>query len=130
MNRRWQVHGQVPCAPDGPPHVKQLAPDELKQVQPLFVTVDPARDDAQLLASCLRTYVGRRSTDNANTIVMPVYTLLDLATGYRIGKNLGLALWLRNTTDKLYALSSDGGSNRQLLLGEPRSIETVLSARF
>ncbi|WP_321865550.1 TonB-dependent receptor [Paraburkholderia tropica] len=65
-------------------------------------------------------YVGRRYGDTANTVSIPSYTLIDASASWRATRNLTLALYLRNLTNRTYAVTTqnDGG---QWLLGAPRS---------
>jgi iron complex outermembrane receptor protein len=74
-------------------------------------------------------HVGKRFTDTANTIEMPAYTVLDLSLGYRFAPRMGVELWVRNATDKLYA-QFRGASNSQVILGMPRTFEVVFRGRF
>lgn len=65
-------------------------------------------------------YVGRRYGDNANTAPIPGYTLFDASASWRATRNLTLALYLRNLTNRTYVVTTqnDGG---EWLLGAPRS---------
>ncbi len=76
-------------------------------------------------------YVGKRYANNANTVEMPAYTKLDLTTGYRFDKKTELAFWIRNATNKYYAQWTDGSNTgSQVILGEPRTFELLLRAKF
>ncbi|WP_459719499.1 TonB-dependent receptor [Paraburkholderia sp. 2C] len=65
-------------------------------------------------------YVGRRFGDNANTVPIPSYTLVDASASWRATRNLTLALYLRNLTNRVYAVSTQNDGT-EWLLGAPRS---------
>ncbi len=102
-----------------------LPPDTPERVGNLFVTWRPI-SDLRLSGSVRR--VGARTTNNANTLVMPAYTTVDFGAGYRLPQG-ELALKLRNLTDKVYATRSYGTGD-QVLLGEPRAFEISYAVRF
>lgn len=74
-------------------------------------------------------YVGRRFGDNANTVAIPSYTLIDASASWRATRNLTLALYLRNLTNRVYAVTTqnDGG---EWLLGAPRSGWVTATMKF
>ncbi len=102
-----------------------LPPDTPERVGNVFVTWRPT-GDLRLHGSVRR--VGARTTNNANTVVMPAYTTADLGAGYKLPVG-EVALKLRNVTDKVYATRSYGTGD-QVLLGEPRALEASYSLRF
>ncbi|WP_258170411.1 TonB-dependent receptor [Burkholderia multivorans] len=65
-------------------------------------------------------YVGRRFGDNANSVAIPSYTLVDASASWRATRNLTLALYLRNLTNRTYAVSTQNDGT-EWLLGAPRS---------
>ncbi len=65
-------------------------------------------------------YVGRRFGDNANSVTIPSYTLVDASASWRATHNLTLALYLRNLTNRVYAVSTQNDGT-EWLLGAPRS---------
>lgn len=65
-------------------------------------------------------YVGRRFGDNANSVSIPSYTLVDASASWRATRNLTLALYLRNLTNRTYAVSTQNDGT-EWLLGAPRS---------
>lgn len=73
-------------------------------------------------------YVGRRYGNNANTLRLDAYTLLDATLSWRLDPRTTLRLNLRNLTDKLYATAAYGST--QVLLGAPRSAELTADLRF
>jgi len=73
-------------------------------------------------------HVGQRWGDNANTVMLPSYTALDLSVAQWIGAG-ELALHLRNATDRVY-LSRSYGGGAQALLGEPRALEVSYRVPF
>jgi iron complex outermembrane receptor protein len=74
-------------------------------------------------------YVGKRYADNANTIEVPAYTVLDAFVSYMLTPSLTLSLRGRNLGDRGYAIASYY-TNTQFILGEPRAFELVAEARF
>lgn len=73
-------------------------------------------------------YVGRSFADDANTVWAPGYTVADAGVTYRINKDWSLEGRVRNLTDKVYALRVTG--TPMFYLGEPRSVDLTLRARF
>jgi iron complex outermembrane receptor protein len=85
------------------------------------------RGDEWRAAAGLR-YVGKRFIDNGNVQALPAYTTVDASLGWNVSRKLQLQLNLRNLTDKLYALTSYGGS--QYLLGDRRHAELTLQWQY
>ncbi|AYH45663.1 TonB-dependent siderophore receptor [Azoarcus sp. DN11] len=73
-------------------------------------------------------YVGKRYGDNANTLRLDAYTVLDATLGWHLDPRTALRLNLRNLTDRLYATAAYGST--QVLLGAPRSVELTADLRF
>lgn len=73
-------------------------------------------------------HVGSAYTDNANTIRMAGYTLLDASISYELGAGM-LTLRGRNLTDTFYAEWS-GYSSTQVYIGAPRSFDLSYSVKF
>lgn len=73
-------------------------------------------------------HVGSAYTDNANTIRMEGYTLLDASVSYELGAGT-LTLRGRNLTDAFYAEWS-GYSAEQVYIGAPRSFDLSYSVTF
>lgn len=73
-------------------------------------------------------YASHIYTNNANTIRVDGYALLDAGVAYAIGPG-ELSLRGRNLTDELYG-EWTGASATQIVLGAPRSFEVTYSARF
>ena len=72
--------------------------------------------------------VGKRYADNANTSVMPGYTVYDANVAWRANPKTMLRASLRNLTDKLYApVSYD---TQQFILGESRRVELSAELSF
>ncbi len=72
--------------------------------------------------------VGKRYADNANTSVMPGYTVYDANVAWRANPKTTLRASLRNLTDKLYApVSYDV---EQFILGESRRVEFSAELSF
>lgn len=73
-------------------------------------------------------YVGRRYADNANTIRVSGYDLLDAYVSYRVLRGTWIALRVRNLTNETYVQFVD--SSPMLIFGEPRSVELSVRAAF
>lgn len=73
-------------------------------------------------------YVGKRYADNANTVVLPSYTVADAAIAWQYNAQTTLRLFGRNLTDKVYATTSYG--SQQFVLGQGRSVELVAEMKF
>lgn len=85
-------------------------------------------DGAGISARANLRYVGSRWGDNTNTVKIPSYTVVDLATSYAFNDNLALDLRLMNVFGEDYAWSTYGAS--QWILGRPRSVDVTLRAGF
>jgi len=75
-------------------------------------------------------HVGARFGNNANTLALKRYTLLNLFGSYRLNRRLNLSARINNATDKLYAQWADVNYPTQIQLGAPLSYELGLVARF
>lgn len=75
-------------------------------------------------------HVGARFGNNANTLALERYTLLNLFGSYRLNRRLSLSGRINNATDKLYAQWADVNYPTQIQLGAPLSYELGLVARF
>ncbi len=73
-------------------------------------------------------YVGKRYADNANTVTLPSYAVVDAALAWKYDPQTTLRLLGRNLTDKVYATTSYG--SQQFVLGQGRSIELVAELKF
>ena len=71
--------------------------------------------------------MGKRFANNANTVEMPSYAVMDAALSWQVNSNTTLRLLGRNLTDKVYASAASGG---QFLLGEGRRFELLADFRF
>lgn len=74
-------------------------------------------------------YVGKRFTNNANTIALPAYTTVDLALRWKATPDTTLALRGFNVFDKLY-YSSYYYYASQWMVGEGRRFELSVNHRF
>lgn len=73
-------------------------------------------------------YEDKRAADNANTIFMDSYTILNAFIGRKIGPG-ELKVHMRNLTDEVYANRSYAGGN-QFVLGEPLAVDVTWSMQF
>jgi len=74
-------------------------------------------------------YVGHRYADNANTLVLPGYTVVDAGVRWTPLNQLRVDLHLYNAFDTLYAAAPYNGGS-QWILGEPLSVELSLTAKY
>lgn len=72
--------------------------------------------------------VGKRYADNANTSVMPGYTVYDATVAWHTNQKTTFHLNARNLTDKLYA--STFYDTAQFIIGAPRSLEVTAEFRY
>nr|WP_230381772.1 TonB-dependent receptor [Pseudomonas fulva] len=74
-------------------------------------------------------YVDSRYGDNANTVQVPSYTVVDANVDWHVQPDLTLGLQLNNLFDRQYATTT-GNNGRQWYLGEPRSFFVTADYRF
>ena len=74
-------------------------------------------------------YVGRRFADDANTVRIPSYTVTDAFVAWNSGRNTTWTVRVRNLFDREYVIAPYNSGN-QFILGDPRSVELGVSARF
>ena len=74
-------------------------------------------------------YVGHRYAENANAVRLNAYITADawITVPY---KNVTVSLRGRNLLDKTYAIWADPFYPSQVLIGAPRTVELVMTARF
>jgi iron complex outermembrane receptor protein len=73
-------------------------------------------------------YVGRQFGDNAESVVLPSYTVADAGVEWRPRPRYAVNLQVFNAFDERYATSSYGPG--QWILARPRAVELRLSGRF
>jgi len=73
-------------------------------------------------------YVGKRYANNANTVSLPSYTVVDAALSWQYDRRTVFRLFGRNLADKVYATTAYGDT--QFLLGEGRRFELVAEMAF
>ncbi|MGC4029932.1 MAG: TonB-dependent siderophore receptor [Steroidobacteraceae bacterium] len=74
-------------------------------------------------------YVGKRWSDNANTLQIPSYTVADAFVNYRLNARTLFTLRGRNLTDEQWVVAPYN-SGRQWALGDPRSWELSMRLAF
>ena len=74
-------------------------------------------------------YVDSRYADNANTVQVPSYTVVDATVDWHVQPDLTLGLQLNNLFDRQYAITT-GNNGRQWYLGEPRSFFVTADYSF
>lgn len=79
-------------------------------------------------ASLGARYVGKRYANNANTLTLPSYTVLDGAISWHYNPHTTLRLLGRNLTNKVYAAAAYGSS--QYLVGDGRRVELIAELKF
>ncbi len=72
-------------------------------------------------------HVGKRYSDNANTITLKGYTAVDASIAWHYNKNTIFRLLGRNLTDRVYTTSSYGN---QFILSEPRRFDLIAEMKF
>lgn len=75
-------------------------------------------------------YIGDRYGDNANTLVLEDYTLVTLYAAWSLSDRVLLSTRAKNVFNEDYANWADLFYPGQVLLGEPRSFEIELVAKF
>jgi iron complex outermembrane receptor protein len=80
-----------------------------------------------LQARATARFVGGRWIDNANTLRLPAYEIVDLGLRWQIDARFALDARLSNAFDKVYAVS---GGATQWLLGTPRRFDVRLDVRL
>jgi iron complex outermembrane recepter protein len=74
-------------------------------------------------------WVGKRFTNNANTVAMNAYTTVDAYVTWR-AKPVDLTLRVRNATDKFYASWAGASASNQVVVGAPRTVELTAKMDF
>ena len=74
-------------------------------------------------------YVDSRYADNANTVQVPSYTVVDASVDWHVQADLTLGLQLNNMFDRQYATTTDN-NGRQWYLGEPRAFFATADYSF
>lgn len=74
-------------------------------------------------------YVDSRYADNANTVEVPSYTVVDANFDWHVQPDLTLGLQLNNLFDRQYATTTSN-NGRQWYLGEPRSFFVTADYSF
>jgi iron complex outermembrane receptor protein len=72
--------------------------------------------------------VGKTYADNANTLEMPNYTLVNAGVQWKPDTNTTVSLRVWNLFDKIYATSSY--SDNQWILGMPRTAQLAVNVKF
>ncbi|MFM0740577.1 TonB-dependent receptor [Paraburkholderia xenovorans] len=96
-----------------------------QQTANLWLTYSP---NASIVVGSGVRYVGRRYGDNANTAPIPSYTVFDASAQWQVARHVNLALYLRNLTNRVYAVTSETPS--EWLLGPARSAEIVATMSY
>ncbi len=74
-------------------------------------------------------HVGKRYADNANTLVLPAYTLVDAALQWQAAPATTLALRASNLTDR-YHFTTSYYTTTQWFVGEGRRVQLSLNHKF
>lgn len=88
--------------------------------------------NAQWRAQAGVRYVGDRYINNANTLSMPSYTVMDASVRWRPADRLAIDFRVLNLFDRFYGTTflGDGNGGGQPLLAPPRSFEVALTTSF
>jgi iron complex outermembrane receptor protein len=73
-------------------------------------------------------YVGKMFNDDADTFVVPAYSVTDLGLDWDATDNATVTVRVTNAFNKIYAQSTY--STEQWILGRPRSVELMIRGRF
>jgi len=74
-------------------------------------------------------HVGPVYTNNANSVRIEPYTLLDLHATWQL-RPAQLRLALKNATDRLHATWAGANASHQVMLGAPRTVEATAQFQF
>lgn len=74
------------------------------------------------------SYVGDRYQNAANTVLIPAYASVDAGVRWNATERASLSLRVRNLSDRAFVRSTYGAN--QFVLGDPRTVELTLDARF
>ncbi len=91
--------------------------------------VDYRFDSMPLLLGAGLNQVGPMYTNNANTVKINGYTLIDLYASWRV-KPMQLIFRVRNLGDTLYASWAGANADNQVILGAPRTLEVMAQFEF
>jgi iron complex outermembrane receptor protein len=72
--------------------------------------------------------VGKTYADNANTVAMPAYNVVNAGVQWKPDPNTTVSFRVYNLFDTVYATSSNGAS--QWLLGMPRTAQLAVNVKF
>lgn len=75
-------------------------------------------------------YVGNRFVDNANTLILPEYSVYDMQMSWKPIKHTMLTARVKNLTDKVYSEWGSGGTAPLFLLREPRTFQMEVKLDF
>ena len=75
-------------------------------------------------------YIGDRFANTANSVQLKNYTLLDAYSSYQIMPSVLVLARVRNLTDKAYAQWADIFYPSEVMLGEPRTYQLSVIAKF
>ena len=74
-------------------------------------------------------YVGKTYADNANSLTLPAYEVVDTGLSWTPTPRFGIDLRLFNALDQTYAAAPYNGGT-QWILGRPRAVEVTLRSSF
>lgn len=103
-----------------------VAPNTPKKLANLFITYR-ASDGWEMGAGA--RHVGKRFSNNANTLPIPAYTLTDVFVGYKLTSKIKITGRVRNLFDQQWVVAPYNGG-AQWALGDPRSVEISASWMF
>lgn len=75
-------------------------------------------------------YVGNRFVDNANTLILPEFSVYDMQMSWTPVKHTLLTARVKNLTDKVYSEWGSGGTAPLFLLREPRTFQMEVKFDF
>lgn len=95
----------------------------------LWLSYDHVADVPWEIGGGLR-YIGKRFANNANSLTLDDYILVDLYTSYQLKPGVMLVGRVNNLFDKIYAQWADQYYPTEIMLGAPRSFEISLVTKF
>jgi len=100
----------------------RVPPNAPERLANLWVTVRPA---GRVEFGGGARYVGPRWSNNANTLAIPSYVLVDAYADWRFASDATLSLRVRNVADRDWVVAPYN-AGAQWALGDPRAVEVAL----
>lgn len=125
LRARYEKFFENDGSPTGASRAGKTPPNVAEKTANLWVSYQ-FQPDWQARAG-LR-YVGQLFNDNANTLVVPAYTVVDASIDWAIRPETKVTLRVSNLFDETYAQATY--ADEQWILGRPRAVEISVHGRF